>query len=204
MGTVDDDFWYKLPDRPYRVGRDGSVWRFFRGRGGKNPRWKPLKVDKVGRVTLCVYNEPAEVRARKSISVTNEVRVQLYHQAQYNQCVTIIDLRALSVAQLVLEAFGPPQPPGHEPRHYPDPDLRNNAIENLRWVPDGTNLIDHPALVEAGKKRIPHRALPDDEALEAIRLASAGETITSIAARFGVAKPTIEGMRYHKTYRHLE
>ena len=100
MGTVDDDFWYKLPDRPYRVGRDGSVWRFFRGRGGKNPRWKPLKVDKVGRVTLCVYNEPAEVRARKSISVTNEVRVQLYHQAQYNQCVTIIDLRALSVAQL--------------------------------------------------------------------------------------------------------
>jgi len=58
--------------------------------------------------------------------------------------------------------------------------------------------------VEAGKKRIPHRALPDDEALEAIRLASAGETITSIAARLGVAKPTIEGMRYHKTYRHLE
>src|SRR5208337_5053068 len=93
---------------------------------------------------------------------------------------------------------------GHEPRHYPDPDLRNNAIENLRWVPDGTNLIDPPALVEAGKKRIPHRALTDDDALEAIRLASAGETITSIAARFGVAKPTIEGMLYHKTYRHLE
>ena len=108
------------------------------------------------------------------------------------------------MAQLVLEAFGPPQPPGHEPRHYPDPDLRNNAIENLRWVPDGTNLIDHPALVEAGKKRIPHRALTDDDALEAIRLASAGETITSIAARFGVAKSTIERMLYHKTYRHLE
>ena len=86
-----------------------------------------------------------------------------------------------------------------EPRHYPDPDLRNNAIENLRWVPDSTNLIDHPALVEAGKKRIPHRVFTDDEALEAIRLAGAGETITSIAARFGVAKPTIEGMLYHKT-----
>ena len=97
------------------------------------------------------------------------------------------------MAQLVLEAFGPPQPPGHEPRHYPDPDLRNNAIENVRWVPDGTNLIDHPALVEAGKNRSPHRALTDDEALEAIRLASAGEMITSIAARFGVAKPnTVE------------
>ncbi len=170
MGTVDDDFWYILPDRPYRVGRDGSVWRFFRGRGGKNPRWKPLKVDKVGRVTLCMHNEPAEV----------------------------------SVAQLVLGAFGPPQPPGHEPQHYPDPDLRNNAIENLRWVPDGTNLINHPALVDAGKKRIPHRALADGEALEAIRLASAGEMITSIAARFGVAKPTIERILYHKTYRHLE
>ena len=36
------------------------------------------------------------VRARKSISVTNEVGVELYHQAQYNQCVTLIDLRALS------------------------------------------------------------------------------------------------------------
>jgi len=35
------------------------------------------------------------IRVRKSISVTNEVRVELYHQAQYNQCVTIIDLRAL-------------------------------------------------------------------------------------------------------------
>src|SRR5271157_774322 len=38
----------------------------------------------------------AQVRARKSISVTNEVRVELYYQAQYNQCVTIIDLRALT------------------------------------------------------------------------------------------------------------
>ena len=36
------------------------------------------------------------VRARKSISVTNEVGVELYHQAQYNQCVTLIDLRALT------------------------------------------------------------------------------------------------------------
>ncbi len=38
------------------------------------------------------------VRARKSISVTNEVRVELYHQAQYNQCVTIIDLRTPTAA----------------------------------------------------------------------------------------------------------
>ena len=37
------------------------------------------------------------LRARKSISVTNEVRVELYHQAQYNQCVTIIDSRALKI-----------------------------------------------------------------------------------------------------------
>ncbi len=170
MATVGDDFWYVLPDGPYRVGRNGSVWRFFHGRGGKNPRWKPRKVDKVGRVRLCVCNEPTEV----------------------------------SVAQLVLEAFGSPQPPGHEPQHDPDPDLRNNAIENLRWVPHGTNMIGHHALVEAGKKRDPHRALTDDEALEAIRLASAGETITSIAARFGVANSTIERILYNKTYRHLE
>ena len=40
------------------------------------------------------------LRARKSISVTNEVRVELYHQAQYNQCVTIIDLRALTFNDL--------------------------------------------------------------------------------------------------------
>ena len=111
----------------FRTGRTawpgGFVWHFFRGRGGKNPRWKPLKVDKVGRVTLCMYNEPAEV----------------------------------SMAQLVLEAFGPA--PAARPRAaaLPRPDLRNNAIENLRWVPDATNLVDHPALVEAGKKRIPHR-----------------------------------------------
>ena len=37
------------------------------------------------------------LRTRESISVTNEVRVELYHQAQYNQCVTIIDLRALKI-----------------------------------------------------------------------------------------------------------
>ena len=36
------------------------------------------------------------IRARKLIIVTNEVRVELYHQAQYNQRVTIIDLRALT------------------------------------------------------------------------------------------------------------
>jgi hypothetical protein len=35
------------------------------------------------------------VPGTESISVTNEVRVELYHQAQYSQCVTIIDLRTL-------------------------------------------------------------------------------------------------------------
>ena len=42
------------------------------------------------------------VRARKSISVTNEVRVELCHQAQYNQYVTIIDLRALSCSSMLM------------------------------------------------------------------------------------------------------
>ncbi len=37
-----------------------------------------------------------QARVRKSISVTNEVRVELYHQAHYNKCVKIIDLRALT------------------------------------------------------------------------------------------------------------
>ena len=50
------------------------------------------------------------LRARKSINVTNEVRVQLYHQAQYNQCVTIIDLRALALQALcrgIVASLGP-------------------------------------------------------------------------------------------------
>ena len=46
---------------------------------------------------LLTLGGTSTVRARKSISVTNEVRVELYHQAQYNQCVTVIDLRALSM-----------------------------------------------------------------------------------------------------------
>jgi hypothetical protein len=165
-----DDFWYVLPDYPYRVGRDGAVSRFFRGRGGKNPRWKPVKVDKLGRVTLCLHNEPKEV----------------------------------SVARLVLDAFGPPQPPGHEPLHFPDADLRNNAIENLRWVPDGTNLVGHPALIEHGQKLPKRRALTDSEVVESVRLAAAGETAATIAIRFGVAKKTIERILYGKTYRNVE
>lgn len=48
------DFWDVLPVYPTGLGRDGCARRFLHKRGGKVPRWKPLKVDDLGRVILGV------------------------------------------------------------------------------------------------------------------------------------------------------
>ena len=64
-----------------------------------NGKVKQRTLADLGRKDLLVCRQPSidgltsgsHIRARKSISVTNEVGVELYHQAQYNQCVTLID-----------------------------------------------------------------------------------------------------------------
>ncbi len=86
-------------DRP-RIGR--LIAEDVIPAAGSDITLAPKKLIRTRRASEGSASEPSlarRVRARKSISVTNEVRVQLYHQAQYNQCVTIIDLRALSMCK---------------------------------------------------------------------------------------------------------
>ena len=99
------------------------------------------------------------------------------------------------MARLVLEPFGRPLPPCHEPFHFSDRRLCNNAIENLRWVPVGTSLLG--ALWEGGREKVPHLAFADDQAGE-------GVAVQEITVRFGGAKPGVERILDNKTYKSVK
>lgn len=87
----------------YRVGRDGSFWRFTMTRG-----WKRRRTNSVGVVGL------------------NRGKVLKMH----------------TLGSLVLRAFVGPPPPKMECCHFPDRDVLNNNLTNLRWDTHRSNMLD--------------------------------------------------------------
>ena len=87
----------------YRVGKDGSFWRWTVIRG-----WTRRKVNSQGIVSLC----------RDGVVSTHRV------------------------ANLILRAFVGPPMEGQEACHYPDPDVTNNNLTNLRWDSHEGNMMD--------------------------------------------------------------
>jgi len=100
-----------------------------------------------------------------------------------------------SVARLVLEAFGPPRPLRCRALHYPDPDLGNNQIENLRWAPANSSRHGDPRMVEYGRKsgageRV--RILTDEEAARALDMLAGGVTAIEVAESLDVLRGVID------------
>lgn len=97
----------EIPGFPnYKVGTDGTVWRFRLGRKrAPTPRWKQLKT-------------PPD-RSNGGRPVVNIGPVS--------------KTRRRFVARLVLETFVGPCPTNQECCHFPDRNPKNNNLENLRW-----------------------------------------------------------------------
>jgi hypothetical protein len=108
----------------------------------------------------------------------------------------------LSVARLVLLAFGPPlptvknlAPATFRAYHFPDPDPRNNRIENLRWAPANTHNVGDPRMREYALKnrsRERSRILTDAEAVEALRMLSESVTCAEVSEYLGVHRGVID------------
>lgn len=104
---------------------------------------------------------------------------------------------------LVCEAFNGPRPtPKHEATHQ-DGDHTNNRCDNLKWATHRENMRDK---IRHGTSRVgPAKlAILNDEAVREIRsLLELGEMQRVIAARFGVARTTINNIAIGKTWVHV-
>jgi hypothetical protein len=116
-------------------------------------------------------------------------------------------VRELGVARLVCRAFHGPCPLGHEPLHYPDPDLRNNRADNLRWAPVGTSKLGRmlgpsPPPAPHGDHH-PHARLTTADIPEIRRMARAGIPAQVIARGYDVDEGVIENVCAGRTWRHV-
>lgn len=88
-------------------------------------------------------------------------------------------IRTVMVAHAVLTAFVGPRPPKMQACHFPDADVTNNRLGNLRWDTPKENTRDAG---RHGTKKI----LLSDQLCEIDRLAREGFTMSEIASRLGV------------------
>ena len=156
---------YKLvPHFPkYRVGSDGTVWRFLTGRKRQPcPKWKQLKTPLHGPL-------PA---GRPVVNITNEHGI-----------------RHVYLGRLVLEVFvGPPPTEKHQCCHFPDRNPLNCCISNLRW---GTGVDNNLDQVIHGTRvvglRHPRAKLSDEDRnlILALKGTASGK---ELADRFGVSR----------------
>lgn len=164
----------------YRVGDNGSVWCCL-ARGGRQcgvltGNWRPLKPGvKKGDGHLVV-----------TLSKNGELTTRFVHH-------------------LVLEAFVGPCPEGQEALHG-DGNPANNSIGNLRWGTHQENVADSQrhGTQPHGSKHMNAKLVEDD--VREIRKAyeQGGETITSLARRYKVARSVIRTIVKRTAWKHVE
>jgi hypothetical protein len=107
--------------------------------------------------------------------------------------------KTVKVHQLVMEAYGPPQPsPQHQINHV-DGNKQNNDIENLEWTTPSENMKHavKNGLVIAPK---PFRCFDQGDVSEIKNLLSDGLKQTEIAFMYEVNKSTISRIARNQTY----
>ena len=100
-----------------------------------------------------------------------------------------------SVHRLVLLAFRGPAPAGHEGCHG-DGDLRNNALQNLRWDTHRNNMADkkrHGTQLCGAAHPCARVGVADARAIK--RLLREGKTGAEIARMFGVSGTVVSEIR---------
>lgn len=160
----------------YKVGSDGSVWS-NKTRANLNKRhrlWKCMKLHING------HGYPFVI---------------LTHNFKQTRVI---------VSRLVLTLFAGPPEPGMQACHFPDPDVRNNRLNNLRWGTAKDNADDrqihsHTAIGE----RHGMSKLTADEVVEIRRRCASGENHKSIAGTFGISPSTVAGIKGRRWWNHV-
>jgi hypothetical protein len=170
-----------VPNKPgYRVGTDGSVWtclgQIGRGRGG----------GKGARYGITGVWRKLSLRGNRYVNVNLSGSMYAVHR-------------------LVLEAFVGPCPEEMEACHYPDPDKKNNNLNNLRWDTHDANVKDSMVLglLAVGEKnnQTPFTA---DQVREIRRRHGAGGTsYRKLAAEYGVSWNTIRYIVKRRYWKHI-
>ena len=114
----------------------------------------------------------------------------------------IAPMKTFLVHRLVLSAFGPPRPPHSETGHI-DGNPLNNRIENLTWVTKKEN-ARHRAVhgTQQVGSRCYNAKLTPENVLE-IRALHRIEKQSDLAARFCVARSTIQRIQYGSAWGHV-
>jgi transposase-like protein len=165
-----------IPGFPgYRAGDDGSVWVLCRG----NKRKKT----------------PDFWRQMRGVLSSGSYYVSLARPDKSRTSKT--------VASLILRAFVGPRPLGCAPFHFPDPDLANCALGNLRWMPRGSRKIGVPCGPQPKGEESPLAKLSADQARLAMRMLVGGFTQREVAEKFGVSQSTISNVVTEKHWREI-
>lgn len=112
--------------------------------------------------------------------------------------------RRVGVHRMVLAAFvGPPPTPGHCCRHLngvPD----DNRVENLAWGTHAENAADKIAHGTAPRgERHPCAKLTEGEVVRLRERVAAGETLSAMAAYYGIDWKSVHSIAYGKNWSHV-
>lgn len=112
--------------------------------------------------------------------------------------------RRVAVHRMVLSAFvGPPPTPGHCCRHL-NGVPSDNRVENLAWGTHAENAADKIAhgTVPRGERH-PCAKLTDGEVVRLRERVAAGETLTAMAAHYGIDSKSAYSIAYGRTWSHV-
>ena len=109
-----------------------------------------------------------------------------------------------TVGKLVLTAFVGPRPPDHHICHFPNADVFDNRLCNLRW---GTVRENHHDMDLHGTRprgeRHGNAKLTDLLVLKAIEMKKLGYTSYEIAKDFGIGQSAIHNALVGNTWKHV-
>jgi len=106
---------------------------------------------------------------------------------------------------LILMAFIGPRPPGMQARHFPDRDVANNSIDNLKYGTQAEQ--DHDKIIHGTQTRLKGNKNPMTKLKETdipiIRdLFAQGLSKSKLGRKFGVRYQTIDKLLRYKTWKH--
>lgn len=111
----------------------------------------------------------------------------------------------VSVHQIVLKAFGPPQQPGQVVNHK-NGRKQDNRIENLEWVTIAENIRHRDEVLGTGPQGTGNgqAILTEDDVREIRQLRREGMTCRSISLRYPVGRGAINHVVNRISWKHVD
>jgi hypothetical protein len=150
----------------YRVGSDGSVW-------------------------TCLERFVLTQR-RGSTMVASDTWRRLNPTVNSGRYVVYVAGRTRGVGRMVLEAFVGPCPPGHECCHFPDRDIVNCALSNLRWGTRKANA--HDKELHGTTARGERNGTISEATVQEVRRLAGTMSNTKIAIRLGLSNQHVSNI----------